>query len=63
MLQWTPALSPNGEHLPHGMIFSCFMASSMVGSALAGRVLGNSRHARRRPWCFLLLLPACPALG
>ena len=22
---WTPALSPKGEHLPHGMIFSCFM--------------------------------------
>ncbi len=25
------------------MIFSCFMASSMVGSAIAGRVLGSSR--------------------
>ena len=22
---WTPALSPEGEHLPHGMIFACFM--------------------------------------
>lgn len=22
---WTPSLSPKGEHLPHGMIFSCFM--------------------------------------
>lgn len=22
---WTPALSPKGEHLPHGMIFACFM--------------------------------------
>ncbi|KAF5837658.1 hypothetical protein DUNSADRAFT_4091 [Dunaliella salina] len=32
---WTPALSPNGENIPHGMIFSCFMASSMVGSALS----------------------------
>lgn len=38
---WTPALSPNGEPIPHGMIFSCFMASSMVGSAIAGRLLGN----------------------
>ena len=27
---WTPALSPNNEKIPHGMIFSCFMASSMV---------------------------------
>jgi MFS family permease len=41
---WTPALSPNGEHLPHGMIFSCFMASSMVGSAIAGRILGSSKY-------------------
>ena len=27
---WTPALSPNGEHLPHGMIFACFMVRSWV---------------------------------
>lgn len=39
---WTPALSPKGEHIPHGMIFACFMVSSMVGSAIAGRLL-NSR--------------------
>lgn len=32
---WTPALSPNGEKIPHGMIFSCFMASSMVGSSIS----------------------------
>ena len=36
---WTPALSPKGEHIPHGMIFACFMVSSMVGSAIAGRLL------------------------
>ncbi len=30
---WTPALSPNGEKIPHGMIFSCFMAASMVSGA------------------------------
>jgi len=36
---WTPALSPQGEHIPHGMIFACFMVSSMVGSAIAGRLL------------------------
>jgi MFS family permease len=38
---WTPALSPHGEHIPHGMIFACFMVSSMVGSAIAGRLLSN----------------------
>lgn len=36
---WTPALAPKGEHLPHGMIFACFMVASMSGSALAGRLL------------------------
>lgn len=36
---WTPALSPNGEHIPHGMIFACFMVSSMVGSAFTGRLM------------------------
>ena len=25
---WTPALSPHGEHLPHGIIFACFMVRS-----------------------------------
>ena len=38
---WTPALSPKGEDIPHGMIFSCFMVSSMVGSAIAGRLLSS----------------------
>ena len=41
---WTPALSPKNERIPHGMIFACFMVSSMVGSAMAGRLLsGNSK--------------------
>ena len=34
--------SPNKERIPHGMIFACFMVSSMVGSALAGRLLSNN---------------------
>ncbi|GAB4815724.1 hypothetical protein N2152v2_002770 [Parachlorella kessleri] len=46
---WTPALSPKGESIPHGMIFSCFMVSSMVGSAIAGRLLaGNSKFKVER---------------
>lgn len=36
---WTPALSPAGEKLPHGFIFAIFMTASMVGTALAGRLL------------------------
>ncbi|KAK9826741.1 hypothetical protein WJX81_003787 [Elliptochloris bilobata] len=43
---WTPALSPKGERLPHGMIFACFMVASMAGSALAGRLLANPAQYR-----------------
>ncbi|CAL5220451.1 g2470 [Coccomyxa viridis] len=43
---WTPALSPAGEHLPHGMIFACFMVASMAGSALAGRLLAPALNVR-----------------
>jgi len=39
---WTPALSPLGEKIPHGMVFACFMVSSMVGSAIAGRLLSKN---------------------
>eukprot|EP00891_Asterochloris_glomerata_P001066 jgi/Astpho2/1066/e_gw1.00017.7.1_t len=46
---WTPALSPRGEHLPHGFIFACFMVCSMAGSALAGRLLAQgSKHNPER---------------
>jgi hypothetical protein len=38
-----PAIcSPKGERIPHGMIFACFMVSSMVGSAIAGKLLANN---------------------
>eukprot|EP00798_Chlamydomonas_sp_ICE-L_P011227 gene11227-18856_t len=40
---WTPALSPSGEKIPHGMIFSCFMSASMVGSALSGVLMKRSK--------------------
>ncbi|KXZ47291.1 hypothetical protein GPECTOR_36g18 [Gonium pectorale] len=33
---WTPALSPNGEKIPHGLVFSCFMTACMAGSAGTG---------------------------
>ena len=43
---WTPALSPNGEKVAHGMIFACFMMSCMAGSTLAGRLLSDpARHS------------------
>lgn len=40
---WTPALSPKGESIPHGMIFACFMTASMVGSALSPLLMKRAR--------------------
>jgi hypothetical protein len=47
---WTPALSPRGEDLPHGMIFATFMLSSMIGSSVASRLLAR---AETRPEVFM----------
>ena len=38
---WTPALSPNDEIIPHGMIFATMMVACMIGSSVAGQLLGN----------------------
>lgn len=69
---WTPALSPSGERVPHGMVFACFMASSAAGSALAGLALaegpGRSRSIARllRPESYMqvvfLIGAACLAV-
>nr|KAJ0217486.1 hypothetical protein LSAT_V11C300120900 [Lactuca sativa] len=39
---WTPALSLNGEDIPHGFIFATFMLSSMLGSYLASWLLAHT---------------------
>lgn len=38
---WTPALSPNGEEIPHGFIFALFMLACMLGSSIAAKLLVN----------------------
>lgn len=43
---WTPALNPYIAQIPHGMVFACFMVSSMVGSAIAGRLLSKASTVR-----------------
>lgn len=48
---WTPALSPRGEKIPHGIVFACFMTACMVGSALTGAFL-----RRTKPQVSLLLV-------
>lgn len=42
---WTPALSPRGEHLPHGMVFACFVVASMAGTPLIA-----TRAPHMFPW-------------
>ena len=50
---WTPALSPKGERLPHGMIFACFMVASMAGAPSCLSACGCScTHCRN---CILVL--------
>ena len=39
---WTPALGPNGEDIPHGMIFATMMVACMVGSSVASRIMSRS---------------------
>ncbi|KAL9369539.1 hypothetical protein Peur_040738 [Populus x canadensis] len=39
---WTPALSSNGEDIPHGFIFATFMMASMLGSSIASRLMAHS---------------------
>jgi hypothetical protein len=34
VFMWTPKLEPLFKDLPHGQVFSCFMACSMMGSSL-----------------------------
>jgi MFS transporter, MFS domain-containing protein family, molybdate-anion transporter len=64
---WTPALSPNGESVPHGFVFALFMVSCMAGSALAGRLLGGnaarSGSARPEKYMQAVFLAAAGALS
>jgi MFS transporter, MFS domain-containing protein family, molybdate-anion transporter len=56
---WTPALSPNGEHIPHGFIFALFMLASMAGSAIAGHLLASNQHPEQYMQVVFLLGSAC----
>jgi len=41
---WTPALSPRGERLPHGMTSACFMVASVASARPAARCSGCAWH-------------------
>lgn len=45
---WTPALSPRGEKIPHGMVFACFMTACMAGVSVLGP---HARCARCAKGC------------
>mmetsp|Transcript_5039 Transcript_5039/g.10932 ORF Transcript_5039/g.10932 Transcript_5039/m.10932 type:complete len:498 (-) Transcript_5039:665-2158(-) len=51
---WTPALSPSGEKIPHGMVFSCFMTACMAGSALTGMLMRRAKVERFMVAVFVL---------
>lgn len=51
---WTPALSPEGQKIPHGMVFSCFMTASMLGSALTGVLMKRMSVEAYMPGLFIL---------
>ncbi|KAI3898039.1 hypothetical protein MKW92_002381 [Papaver armeniacum] len=42
MFLWTPSLSPNDEHIPHGFNFATFILSSMLESSIASRVMARA---------------------
>jgi MFS transporter, MFS domain-containing protein family, molybdate-anion transporter len=51
---WTPALSPHGEGIPHGLIFSLFMLSCMAGAAIGGHLLSKKcKPEYFMQWVFL----------
>lgn len=56
---WTPALSPEGEDLPHGMIFATFMLSSMLGSSVAARLLARTDTRPEQFMVPVFTLAAC----
>ena len=39
VFMWTPAISPNDEPIPHGVIFAVFMLACMTGSSITGKLL------------------------
>jgi hypothetical protein len=45
---WTPALSPNGEAIKHGLIFRNLMTACMAGSYLAGEQYKGQQQAAGR---------------
>jgi len=56
---WTPALGPNGEDIPHGMIFATMMVACMVGSSVASRIMSRPDFKVERYMQMVFLVSAC----
>lgn len=55
---WTPALSPSGQPIPHGMVFATFMLASMVGSSLANTLMARKGARPERYLAYVFTLSA-----
>lgn len=51
---WTPALSPKGEKIPHGLVFACLMTACMAGSSLVNVLMQRFRVMSFMPWVYLV---------
>ena len=60
---WTPALGPNGEDIPHGMIFATMMVACMVGSSVASRIMSRSDMKVERYMQLVFLASAASLCG
>jgi len=56
---WTPALSPNGEDIPHGMIFATMMVACMIGSSITARIMSRPDLRVERYMQLVFLVSAC----
>mmetsp|Transcript_17439 Transcript_17439/g.37960 ORF Transcript_17439/g.37960 Transcript_17439/m.37960 type:complete len:463 (-) Transcript_17439:278-1666(-) len=55
---WTPALSPNGEDIPHGFIFASFMLACMGGSSVAAKLMSRPSPAPEKYMQYVFVLSA-----
>lgn len=56
---WTPALSPNGEDIPHGMIFATMMVACMIGSSMSSRLMARTDLRVEKYMQSVFLISAC----
>jgi len=61
VFMWTPRLEPYFSYLPHGQVFGCFMACTMMGSCCVGALTKLAQPESYLRWVFVLSA-ACMAV-